>query len=78
MGYNITKPISELSYMYYVNLGLKGSSSTVGAYQANYGIFGNGTNIGQNNVGLVTNLQASEYWSYKDSYEVQARLLLLR
>jgi hypothetical protein len=72
-GFNITSPYSELSYMYYVNLGLKGSFSPSGANQANYGIFGNGTNnginnssYGQNDVGLVRNLQAYTYWSRRD------------
>ena len=69
-GYNITSPNSELAYMYNVNLGLKGFLSTTGAVQANYGIFGNGTyngvntaSYGQNNVGLVNNLQSNAYWS---------------
>jgi hypothetical protein len=62
-GYNITSSFSELSYMYYVNLGLKGYYSTSGAYQPDYGIFGNGTDGGQNDVGLVRNLQSWIYWS---------------
>lgn len=61
-GFNITSPESELSYMYYVNLGLKGYFSTTGFFQPDYGIFGNGTDGGQNNVGLVKNLQSSAYW----------------
>jgi hypothetical protein len=71
-GYNITSQRSEMSYMYYVNLGLKGgfSSSADPIFQANYGIFGNGTlngtsevSFGQNDVGLVKNLQSYVYWS---------------
>ena len=69
-GYNITSPNSELAYMYYVNLGLTGLESTTGTRQTDFGIFGNGTfngvntiSFGQNNVGLVTNLQAVGYWS---------------
>jgi hypothetical protein len=69
-GYNITSPNSELAYMYNVNLGLKDYYSITGTYQPDFGIFGNGTtngvdqlSNGQNNVGLVTNLQASAYWS---------------
>jgi len=69
-GYNITSPSSELAYMYYVNLGLKGYFDTAGNAQSNWGIFGNGiigdmnsSRSGQNNVGLVHNLQNSVYWS---------------
>jgi hypothetical protein len=63
VGYNITSPSSELSYMYYVNLNLKGFFSTRGILQPDYGIFGNGTSGGQNDVGPVKNLQSSAYWS---------------
>lgn len=70
---NIVSPYSELAYMYSVNLGLKASYSTTGANQPNYGIFGNGTynglnvdSFGQNNVGLVHNLQSYMYWSGSD------------
>jgi hypothetical protein len=64
LGYNITSPHSELSYMYYVNLGLKGYYSPSGAYQPDWGIFRDGTGWGgQANVGLVKNLQSSAYWS---------------
>jgi hypothetical protein len=62
-GHNITSPRSELSYMYYVNLGLKGYYSPSGAYQPDHGIFRNGTYGGQASVGLVNNLQSSAYWS---------------
>jgi hypothetical protein len=62
-SYNITSPNSELSYMYYVNLGLKGVLSPAGAYQPDYGVHGNGTEGGQANVGLVKNLQSFVYWS---------------
>lgn len=62
-GYNITSPHSELAYMYNVNLSLKDFLSTTGIYQADFGIFGNGTIDGQNNVGPVTNLQSYAYWS---------------
>ena len=64
-GYNITSPNSELAYMYYVDLGLAGYYSPTGAVQPNWGIFGNGTcngvdcsSYGQNDVGLIDNLQA--------------------
>jgi hypothetical protein len=63
IGYNITSTFSELSYMYYVNLGLKGYYSASGAYQSDFGVFGNGTTGGQRDVGLVRNLQSDVYWS---------------
>ena len=66
---NITSPHSELAYMYYVNLGLKGYWSPFGAYQPDFGIFGNGTcngvdcsSLGQADVGPVKNLQSHVYW----------------
>ena len=78
-GYNVqtvdtsTDPdtvYSEMAYMYYVNLGLKAYQDTLGTPQSDWGIFGNGTcngtdrsSSGQNNVGLVDNLQAYVYWS---------------
>ena len=70
-AYNITSPNSELSYMYYVNLGLKAYLSPAGVFQPDWGIFGNGTvdgvhnawPFGENDVGLVKNLQAFGYWS---------------
>lgn len=63
VGYNITSPNSELSYMYFVNLGLKGAASPTGFFQSDFGIFGDGTVGGQNDVGLVKNLQSKDYWS---------------
>ena len=66
IGYNITSTASEMSFMYYVNLGLKGYYSPAGVYQNDFGMYGNGTTdeLGghQNNVGLVQNLQ-NYYWS---------------
>ena len=62
-GWNIRSPHSELSYMYYVNLGLKGYYDTSGAYQPDFGIFGDGTVGGQKDVGPVRNLQSYAYWS---------------
>ncbi len=70
-GFNITSPNSELAYMYYVNLGLKGDYSQFGTYQPDWGIFRNGTcngidcnpRWGQADVGLVKNLQSYQYWS---------------
>jgi hypothetical protein len=61
-GYNITSPHSELSYMYYVNLGLKAWASPSLTLQPDFGIFRNGTYVGQANVGLVNHLQV-DYWS---------------
>jgi hypothetical protein len=61
---------SELAHMYYINLGLKGYFSTTGTRQTDFGIFGNGTyngvdltSYGENDVGLIDNLQAFLYWS---------------
>lgn len=69
-GLNITSPKSELSYMYYVNLELKGVLNADGSQRSDYGIFGNGTINGSDDstygwadVGLVKNLQAWIYWS---------------
>lgn len=64
-GYNITSPNSELSYMYYVNLGLKGWYSTSGNHPTGFGVLGGNTAIwsGQANLGLVKNLQSYIYWS---------------
>lgn len=63
VGFNIISSNSELSYMYYVNLGLKGGYSPTGVYQKNYGIYGNGTTGGEADVGPVKNLQSYVYWS---------------
>ncbi|MGJ0430089.1 hypothetical protein [Methylobacter sp.] len=64
-GYNITSPYSELAYMYHVNLNLKSAFSISATSQEDFGIFSNGTyngtniiSFGQNDVGLVKNLQA--------------------
>ena len=61
---------SELSYMYYVNLNLNGFYNTYGAWQNNFGIFGNGTFYGQKDVGIVKNLQGDEYWIDYDWWRV--------
>lgn len=58
---------SELAYMYYFNLGFKGYYANTGAYQSDFGIFGDGTSggerngLGPNNV--IVNLQSFVYWS---------------
>lgn len=69
-GYNITSPGSELSYMYYVNLGLFGEFNTDGTRRSDWGVFGNGTlngvdgnSYGERDVGPVRNLNAFIYWS---------------
>jgi hypothetical protein len=71
-GFNITSTHSELSYMYYVNLGLKGYYSPSGVKQQDYGIFGNGVEVGQANIGLVRNLQPWAYWSAANYVSNQA------
>lgn len=63
-GFNITSAHSEMAYMYYVNLSLKGYCTVGGACpQSGWGLFGNGTTGGQANAGLVHNLQSAFYWS---------------
>jgi hypothetical protein len=67
-GYNVqtvsgSTVYSEMAHMYYNNLGLKAAYSPTGAVQADFGIFGNGATGGQNDVGLIDNLQSSVYWS---------------
>lgn len=71
-GYNIEAPDSpifggELTYMYYMNLGLSGYYSGPGG---DWGIFGNSKltatgipGFGQNDIGLIKNIQAFAYWS---------------
>jgi hypothetical protein len=64
-SYNITSPSSELSFMYYVNLGLKGELSPSGVFQADFGGLGIGSYAwgGQADVGLVRNFQNTVYWT---------------
>ncbi len=70
-GYNVVSPNAELSYMFYVNLGLHGSYNTDGTPRSDNGVFGNGNLfeldeggnvIGGTDVGLIKNLQNREYW----------------
>ena len=78
VGWNISAPgsaypgstASEMAYMYYNDLGLTSKYDTSGNPTSDWGIFGNGTcngsdcsSAGQNDVGLIQNLQASVYWS---------------
>lgn len=56
-------PVSDCSFMYYVNPGLKGYYNTAGGFQPDYVVFGNGAEGGQNDVGLVKNVQSNVYWS---------------
>jgi len=62
--------------MYYVNLGLKSRRSPTGANQSDWGIFRDGTGFsgGQTDVGLVKNLQSSQYWSGTEGGGVPAQL----
>jgi hypothetical protein len=74
-GYNVqtvsgSTVYSEMAHMYFNNLGLKAYYSPTGTYQPTFGIFGNGTfngtnqnSYGQNDVGLIDNLQSYVYWS---------------
>lgn len=70
IAYNITSTRSELSYMYYVNLGLAGEFNPDGTPRDDWGVFGNGTlngvdgnSYGERDVGPVRNLNAFIYWS---------------
>ncbi|MDZ4401401.1 hypothetical protein [Prosthecobacter sp.] len=63
-GYGITSPRSELAYMFYVNLGLKGYYSAKGDIQAtDCGAAGNGKSGFTADVGLVKNFKSHIYWS---------------
>jgi len=66
-GPNNTSPVNELSYMYFVNLNLKSFLNPDGNHEPNYGVFGDGTTSGQNDISIdsitVKNLQASSYWT---------------
>jgi hypothetical protein len=66
-GYNITSPHSELAYMYYVNLGLKSSIDMAGNSQFNFGIFGDGTLYGQNDLGTYYFGQNSDGTYYQQN-----------
>lgn len=61
-AYNITSTQSELAYMYYVNLGLKGYYTVNGDIRADFGPQKNG-NFGTANVGPVLNLRSTVYWT---------------
>ncbi len=69
-GYNVDTGHSELAYMYHVNLGLKSQDNEDGFINPDWGIFGNGTkngtddgSWGENDIGLIKNLQTFGYWS---------------
>lgn len=69
-GSNPLTVYNELAYMYYFNLGLKSPYNPDGTVTSDWGIFGNGTyngtdlsSYGQNDIGLIINLQANTYWS---------------
>ncbi|MAL97755.1 MAG: hypothetical protein CL583_04805 [Alteromonadaceae bacterium] len=69
-GWNVDTASSELAYMYYVNLGLQSPINEDGSFDPTHGIFGNGTrngtdasSYGQNDLGLIKNIQAYGYWS---------------
>ncbi len=68
IGYNISSPYSELAYMYYVNLELKGQYTPSGAYQSDYGVYEGGAWPGRTSVGLIDGLQSGRYW-YSTAYE---------
>ncbi|MFH1218147.1 MAG: hypothetical protein V1706_16760 [Pseudomonadota bacterium] len=55
-GPNNISPQNELSYMYFVNLSLKSFISVAGESQADFGIFGDGTTTGQNDISVGRNM----------------------
>lgn len=59
-GYN-NPTTSEMSHLYYTELGNKGYFSTTGAYQPGYGLVNDPAN--PNDESLFTNLQSDIYWS---------------
>lgn len=64
VSYNIRSTQSELSYMYYENLGLRALCNPAGdCNQPDFGVNGNGTWGGEADVGLVRNLQGFTYWT---------------
>ncbi|MDP2787130.1 MAG: DUF1566 domain-containing protein [Pseudomonadota bacterium] len=67
-GYNVQTVsggtvFSEMAHMYFNNLRLKSYFSPTDVVQSDFGIFGNGTIGGQNDVGLIKNLRSYVYWS---------------
>lgn len=65
-GYNIVSPNSEMSYMYYVNLGLDGWYLPSGVKQSTpFGVLGTTSAVwqGQADIGLFRNIQSYIYWS---------------
>lgn len=66
-GPNNTSQKNELSYMYFVNLGLKSFFNVDGSANPNFGVFDDGTISGQRNVNAsgvtIFNLNAGAYWA---------------
>ena len=62
-GHNTQTTTSELSYMFYVNLGLKSIYDSLGNFQTDLGIANGDLAIQLADVGLVKNLHAHNYWS---------------
>lgn len=60
VGYNISNPASEMSYMHYVNLGNPGFHTTSGAVS---GCYVSSSVTCLDHIGPFINLQASFYWS---------------
>lgn len=61
-GYNIHSTDSEAGHMYYANLGLNSWANPDGSVRNDYGIFGNGTTSGENDIGLVQSIQSAAWW----------------
>lgn len=62
-GYNITSPRNELAYMYYVNLGLKGSISPSGVPDFTAGVSGPAQAVPGIEGAFVKNLRPNMYWT---------------
>jgi hypothetical protein len=65
VGWNITSTASELSYMYYVNLGLLGSKTPTGDNQVGSGV-SSSTVVSVDGV-TFNNVRNADYWSQHDT-----------
>ncbi|MGE5450787.1 MAG: PEP-CTERM sorting domain-containing protein [Acidobacteriota bacterium] len=72
-GFNITSPRNELSYMYYVNLGLQGALNPEGVFQPTAGLNPSGSQPVPGLPGAtISNFQSNMYWTdVRDQDEFQ-------
>ncbi len=61
-GYNPDIGAGELIHMHYIDLGLKSWANPDQSVRSDYGIFGNGVTSGENDIGLVQNIQSAAWW----------------